>query len=117
MSEVVVADDDAPIEAGARGRDDRGYLGRMMAVVVDHRHAAGLPEDLLNHSAVRLEAASFYRFWDSLSTEVADPLLPIRLCRAVRSEAFSPPIFAALCSPNFQVAVQRIAASPAASAC
>lgn len=71
---------------------------------------AGLPEDLLNHSAVRLEAASFYRFWDCLSTEVADPLLPIRLCRAVRSEAFSPPIFAALCSPNLQVAVQRIAA-------
>lgn len=71
---------------------------------------AGLPEDLLNHSAVRLEAASFYRFWDSLSTEVADPLLPIRLCRAVRSEAFSPPIFAALCSPNLLVAVQRIAA-------
>ena len=70
---------------------------------------AGLAQDLLNHSAVRLEAQAFYRFWDGLSAEVADPLLPIRLCRAIRSEAFSPPIFAALCSPNLQVAVQRIA--------
>lgn len=71
---------------------------------------AGLPEDLLNRSAVRLESESFYRFWDSLSVELADPLMPIRLCRAIRSEAFSPPIFAALCSANLQVAVQRIAA-------
>lgn len=71
---------------------------------------AGLPEDLLNHSAVRLESQAFYLFWDSLSAEVAEPLLPIRLCRTIRSEAFSPPIFAALCSPNLQVAAQRIAA-------
>lgn len=71
---------------------------------------AGLPENLLSRSSVRLDVPSFYRFWDSLSTELADPLMPIRLCRAIRSEAFSPPIFAALCSPNLQVAAQRIAA-------
>lgn len=71
---------------------------------------AGLPEDLLERPAVRLEATAFYRFWAGLEAELADPLLPIRLCRALRSEGFSPALFAALCSPNLQVAVQRIAA-------
>jgi AraC-like DNA-binding protein len=70
---------------------------------------AGLAEDLLNRSGVRLEAADFHRFWEGIDAELADPLLPLNLCRAVRSESFSPPIFAALCSPNLLVAVQRIA--------
>lgn len=70
---------------------------------------AGLPEDLLAQPSVRLDAAAFHRFWDSLAAELADPMLPLTLCRAIRSEAFSPPLFAALSSPNFLVAVQRIA--------
>lgn len=82
---------------------------------------AGLPEDLLSrspvqaaagafpHAPLRLEAADFHRFWDSLGVQIADPLFPLRLCQGIRSEAFSPPLFAALCSPNFRVAAQRIA--------
>ena len=70
---------------------------------------AGLAEDLLNRSGVRLEAVDFHRFWEGIDAELADPILPLNLCRAVRSETFSPPIFAALCSPNLLVAVQRIA--------
>lgn len=70
---------------------------------------AGLAEDLLNRPGVRLEAADFHRFWEGIDAETADPLLPLELCRSVRSESFSPPLFAALCSPNFLVAVQRIA--------
>ena len=42
-------DDEAAVERGARGREHRGDLGRVMAVVVDDQHAAGL--------AVPLEAA------------------------------------------------------------
>lgn len=70
---------------------------------------AGLPEDLLAQPEVRLEAAAFHRFWMALGEELADPLFPLRVCQAVRSEAFSPALFAALCSPNLLVAVQRIA--------
>jgi len=70
---------------------------------------AGLPDDLLARPSVRLDAANFHRFWDSVEAEVGDPLLPLRLCRTISSEAFSPPLFAALCSPNFLVAIQRIA--------
>jgi AraC-like DNA-binding protein len=70
---------------------------------------AGLPEDLLARPAARLEAGDFHRFWQGLEGELGDPLLPLRLCQAIRTETFSPPLFAALCSPNFLAAVQRIA--------
>jgi len=70
---------------------------------------AGLPEDLLARPAARLEAGDFHRFWHGLEAELGDPLFPLRLCRSIRSETFSPPLFAALCSPNFLVAAQRIA--------
>lgn len=70
---------------------------------------AGLPEDLLNCPAVRLEADDFHKFWKGMDAELADPHLPLKLCGAIRSESFSPPLFAALCSPNLLVAVQRIA--------
>ena len=69
---------------------------------------ARLPEDLLTQPNIRLGTADFYRFWDSLCVEANDPFFPLRLCQAVR-ESFSPPLFAALCSPNFLVAIQRIA--------
>ena len=48
---------------------------------------AGLAEDLLNRPGVRLEAADFHRFWEGIDAETADPLLPLELCRSVRSEA------------------------------
>ena len=69
----------------------------------------GLPEDLLAQQGARLAPADFYRFWEALAHEVGDPLFPLRLCRVIRSESFSPPIFAALCSPDLLVAAERIA--------
>lgn len=81
-------------------------LGLSAANVLWH---AGLPEDLLTRPDVRLDAEEFHRFWCGMELELGDPLFPLRLCQAVRSEAFSPALFAALCSPNFLVAVQRIA--------
>src|SRR6188474_2278792 len=70
---------------------------------------AGLPDDLLQQPSLRLAPADYYRFWDSIEAETGDPLFPIRLVRTIRSESFMPPLFAALCSPNFLVATQRIA--------
>lgn len=70
---------------------------------------AGLPDDLLHQPSVRLEPEAYYRLWRGAEQEMGDPLFPIRVCEAVRSESFSPPLFAALCSPNLLVAAQRIA--------
>lgn len=70
---------------------------------------ASLPEDLLLHPAARLEADDFHRFWQGLEAVLDDTSLPLTLCRAVRGEVFSPPLFAALCSPNLLVAMKRLA--------
>ncbi len=79
---------------------------------VDTNHVlrrAQLPDDLLQRPATRLDSEAWYRFWDALEAEVGDPAFPIRLCEAIRGDAFSPPLFAALSSPNLRVAMARIA--------
>src|SRR5262245_62371771 len=86
-------------------RTDLKDLGVVPANVL---RRAGLPDDLLQQPSVRLAPEPYYRLWDSLEAEIGDPLFPIRLCQAVRSESFSPPLFAALCSPNLLVASRRI---------
>lgn len=70
---------------------------------------AGLPEDLLSLPNIRLAPHEFYRFWNGVEKEMDDRDFPVRICRAIRTEFFSPPLFAALCSPDFLTAVRRIA--------
>lgn len=53
-------------------------------------------------------STDYYRFWASIEAETQDPAFPVRLCRDIRSEAFSAPLFAALCSPNLLCAAQRV---------
>lgn len=70
---------------------------------------AGLPEDLFGHPSARLASGDYHRLWHSVETESKDPAFAVRLCEAVRAESFSPPLFAALCSPNLVVGAQRLA--------
>lgn len=70
---------------------------------------AGLPDEVLSRSALRLSASDFHRFWVGLEAECDDPSLPVQLCRVIRSEEFSPVLFAAVCSPNLLIATQRVA--------
>ncbi len=69
---------------------------------------AGLPEDLLSRQEGRLKSEDYYRLWESMEAEMDDPLFPVRMGESLRAEAFSPPIFAALCSPDYRVAAERI---------
>src|SRR5690349_10394819 len=69
---------------------------------------ADLPDDLFARPAVRLPTVAYYRFWEALEAESGDPLLPLRLYHAIRTESFSPPLFAALCSPNLITALERL---------
>lgn len=71
---------------------------------------AGLPDDLFSVSNVRLPAHDYHRLWEALETETGDPAFPITLCQEFRTEAFSPLLFAALCSPNLLAAAHRVAA-------
>lgn len=70
---------------------------------------AGLPEGLFAQPEARLDAATFYRFWEGITSFIGADALPVRIADAIRAEAFSPPLFAALCSPNFLTAAERIA--------
>jgi len=69
---------------------------------------AALPADLLARTPVSVTPAQHAAFWAAIQDESGDPNLPITLARALRVEVFQPPIFAALCSPNLEVAAQRI---------
>jgi AraC-like DNA-binding protein len=57
---------------------------------------------------VALSTSEYFRLWDALEKAFNDPSFPLRLGQAVSVESFSPPIFAALCSPNLNVAVRRL---------
>lgn len=70
---------------------------------------ACLPDDLFSQRNVRLNSEDFYRMWECLEQEVRDETFPIKVCNSIKPEFFSPPLFAALCSPNLLTAVQRIA--------
>lgn len=91
---------------------DPGFKGMLSSVGVRHQDVlrrAGLPEDLLNRSNVRVPTDQFFAFANAIQSSVDDPLFPIRFVEAISAEWFSPPLFAALCSPDLTIAATRLA--------
>lgn len=76
--------------------------------VVDVLRRAELPDDLFARSSARLEAAAYFRLWEAIEAEAGDATFPLRVFGSLRSESFSPPLFAALCSPNLVTALSRL---------
>ena len=70
---------------------------------------ASLPADLLGRTRVTLAPPDYFAFFEALEVEAAEPNLPIVIGRAISVEVFDPPIFAAVCSPNLNIAAERIA--------
>jgi AraC-like DNA-binding protein len=70
---------------------------------------AALPGDLFGRDKAALTTAEYFRLWHGIETEADDPNLPLRIGAAISVEAFDPPIFAALCSPDLDTALGRIA--------
>lgn len=69
---------------------------------------AALPDDLFARPSAQLEPAAYFRFWDAIEAEAGDARFVLRLAAALRGESFSPPLFAALCSPNLLTALERL---------
>lgn len=69
---------------------------------------AGLPTDLLNRDRVSLPTDRFFSLWRGLEEESGDPLFPLHVGSMVTVEAFDPPLFAAMCSPDLNTALRRI---------
>ncbi|MEN0062185.1 MAG: AraC family transcriptional regulator ligand-binding domain-containing protein [Myxococcota bacterium] len=91
---------------------DPGLKGLLASVGVRYDvllRRAGLPEDLLSRPNVRVGAEQYFAIANVLQDTVDDPLFALHLAKGMRAEWFSPPVFAALCSPNLLVAVTRLA--------
>lgn len=70
---------------------------------------AGLPDDLFGREKATLSTDEYFRLWQGIEEESIDPVLPLRIGATISVEAFDPPIFAALCSPDLNTALGRIA--------
>ncbi|MCB1043668.1 MAG: AraC family transcriptional regulator ligand-binding domain-containing protein [Acidobacteria bacterium] len=70
---------------------------------------AQLPEDLFVRDKASLTTAQYFKLWEALVSESGDPLFPLKVGEAISTESFDAPIFAAMCSPNLNVALSRIA--------
>ncbi len=69
---------------------------------------SGLPGDLFSRPDASLSPADFFKLWSGVEQVAGGDALPLRLGRAISVEAFDPPIFASLCAPNLNVALQRL---------
>lgn len=69
---------------------------------------AGLPDGLFGRGPAQLNPDEYYRLWSALQDEAGDRDLVLEVGEAISAETFSPPILAALCSPNLATAAQRI---------
>ncbi|WP_323099422.1 AraC family transcriptional regulator [Intrasporangium sp. YIM S08009] len=70
---------------------------------------AGLPDATAGRSAALLTPAEYFALWSALEAEAGDRDLAVDVGRAISPEAFSPPILAALASPDLAVAANRVA--------
>lgn len=86
----------------------RPVLADLGVSTADVLRRAGLPADLLSRENVRLPMDAYHAFWSAIEAEHGGPQFPLRLVEAMRAESFSPPIFAALCSPDLHTAATRI---------
>ncbi|OAJ57090.1 AraC family transcriptional regulator [Paraburkholderia ginsengiterrae] len=75
------------------------------AAVLAH---AGLPADLLHRDDIALSAPDYFRLWRGMELAAGDREVALLLVEHFRAEAFDAPIFASLCSPNFNVAARRL---------
>ena len=69
---------------------------------------SGLPEDLFSHNVPSLTISEYFRFMDAISDLSSDETTALKMGLAENLETFSPPIFAAFCSKNALVCLNRL---------
>ena len=92
---------------------DRGWRIMVRDLGIDPEDVvrrAGLPLQMLHQETSRLTVDAYFGMLRAIEKLADDPLLALRMGQAASPEAFSAPVFAALCSSNLAVAVQRLAA-------
>lgn len=74
--------------------------------VLRHAH---LPLDLLARKPPTVNAAEYFKLWESLAQVAQDETFPLRMAQAMSPETFSPPLFACFCSADLNMALERLA--------
>jgi AraC-like DNA-binding protein len=69
---------------------------------------ANLPSDLFSRKESFLTPAQYFQFWQAIEEAAGMPALPLKIGQVISAEAFDPPIFASLCSPNLNLALARL---------
>ena len=69
---------------------------------------AGLPPDLFARKDASLTPPEYFNFWRGLEEAAFPDELPVKIGQVISAEIFDPPIFASLCSPNLNIALQRL---------
>lgn len=69
---------------------------------------AKLPDDLFSRQHFTLTPNEYYRLWEGIETASGEKEAPLLLAKHMTVEAFDPPIFASICSPNLNTALQRL---------
>lgn len=70
---------------------------------------AQLPGDLFARKDATLSPAEYFKLWRGLEQVVGADELPLKLGQVISAEAFDPALFACLCSPDLNTALQRLA--------
>lgn len=69
---------------------------------------AELPEDLFSRKSLTMTPKDYFRFMDVVASVIKDPEIPVKMASMDRIESFAPPIFAAYCSKNGAVCMERL---------
>ena len=84
------------------------YLEMIGVKVGEALKESGVPEDLFSRKKPVLDEAGYYAFMEAVGDQITDPKLPIAIASADNIESFSPPIFAAYCSRNGYICMERL---------
>ena len=70
---------------------------------------ARLPGDLFARKDATLSSSEYFSLWRGLEQVGGVDEMPLKLGQAISAEAFDPALFACLCSPDLNTALQRLA--------
>lgn len=101
-----------PMKNASRFTVQRGWKITITDMGINPAHVlalAGLPADLFTRNDASLSPKEYFNLWHGLEKAAGAEELPLKIGRTISVEAFDPPIFASLCSPNLNTALQRLA--------
>ncbi len=84
------------------------YLRLLDLDAADVLKRAALPADLFAAPGAGLTSTQYFRLWSVLAASSEDPAFPVSLVENMSTSMFDPPLFAAYCSPTFNIALERL---------